>query len=251
MMNSAFIQGFELDDYHAAAPVHNCSIMIPTLIAATESLAHRPSHVPEKVSGAQFLLSALVGFESSIRVGKSIYGNELLNRGWHCGAVYGSPGSAAAAAKLFQLTSLQTEYAIGIACTQACGLMAAQFGGMVKRVQHGFATRNGLIGAFLARGGYEGMRGILEQSYGGFFPVFSLGNNKTPQYCEQAVLDHLGAEWETKLMINKLHAAVGTTHGLIEAFGTFATRTPRSFCAQCSQGHQVHSHCSESGRVPT
>ena len=226
MMNSAFIQGFEIDDYHAAAPVHNCSIMIPTLIAATESLAHRPGYAPKKVSGAEFLLSAIAGFESGIRIGKAIYGNELLNRGWHCGAVYGSPGSAAAASKLFQLSQSQTEDVIGIACTQACGLMAAQFSGMVKRVQHGFATRNGLVGAFLARGGYEGFKNGLEQPYGGFFLVFSLGNGRDPPYKENAVVEALGTNWETMLIVNKLHAAVGTTHGMIEALEILQAKHP-------------------------
>ena len=134
MMNSAFIQATEMDDYHAAAPVHNSAIMLPTLIAAAESLSRRSGHPPVIVSGSRFLLSTIVGYETSIRAGNGLYGNDMLARGWHCGAVYGTPGSAAAAAKLFDLNAAQIEDALGIACTQACGLMAAQFGGMIKRV---------------------------------------------------------------------------------------------------------------------
>ena len=121
MMNVAFIQVTELDDYHAAAPVHNSAIMLPTLIAATESLARHAGYPIVKVSGAHFLLSTIVGFESSIRARNGLYGNDMLARGWHCGAVYGAPGSAAAAAKLLELNPVQTEDAVGIACTQACG----------------------------------------------------------------------------------------------------------------------------------
>ena len=78
MMNAAFIQATELDDYHAAAPVHNSAIMLPTFIAATESLARRSGHPIVKVSGAHFLLSTIVDFESSIRAGNGFYDNDML-----------------------------------------------------------------------------------------------------------------------------------------------------------------------------
>lgn len=55
--------------------------------------------------------------------------------------------AAAASAKLFGLSADEIEDALGIACTQVCGLMSAQHGSMVKRMQHGFASRNGLFAA--------------------------------------------------------------------------------------------------------
>ena len=228
-MNAAFIQATELDDYHAAAPVHNSAIMLSTLIAATESLARRPGHPAVKVSGGHFLLSTIVGFESSIRAGNGLYGNDMLARGWHCGAVYGAPGSAAAAAKLFELDPVQTENAIGIACTQACGLMAAQFGGMIKRVQHGFSSRNGLMGALLARGGYEGITKAFERPFGGFLAMFSSGNGRDPPYKEEAIVDRLGTHWETMHLRNKLYAAVGTSHGMIEILENMQAAHPERF----------------------
>src|SRR3984885_16064119 len=34
MLNSSFIQGFELDDYHPLAPLHSNSIILPAMLAA-------------------------------------------------------------------------------------------------------------------------------------------------------------------------------------------------------------------------
>ena len=248
MMNAAFIQATELDDYHAAAPVHNSAVTLPTLIAATESLARRPGYPAVKVSGSHFLLSTIVGIECSIRAGNGLYGNDMLAQGWHCGAVYGAPGSAAAAAKLFELNPVQTEDAIGIACTQACGLMAAQFGGMIKRVQHGFSTRNGLMGALLARGGYEGIKKAFEQPFGGFLAMFSLGNGRNPPYREDAIVYKLGTHWETMHLRNKLYAAVGTAHGMIEVLDNMQAAHPERFASdQLGKIIKIHAAQSRAG----
>lgn len=245
MMNSAFIQSIELDDYHASAPVHNSAIMLPTLMAAVESLSHRPGHAPVKVSGSHFLLSLIAGYESSIRAGNGLYGSDMLSRGWHCGAVYGTPGSSAAASKLFNLDPAQIEDALGIACTQACGLMAAQFGGMIKRVQHGFSTRNGLMGAFLARGHYDGIKKVFERPFGGFLAMFSAGNGRDPPYKEDAIVDRLGKHWETMHFRNKLYAAVGTSHGMIEILENMQAANPDRFAKD--QLHKISSiHAAQS-----
>ena len=47
---------------------------------------------------------------------------------------------------------------ISIACTEAGGLMSAQYQGTIKGAQHATAARNGLLGALLARTGYVGMK---------------------------------------------------------------------------------------------
>lgn len=39
-------------------------------------------------------------------------------------------------------------------------------------MQHGFAARNGILAAFLARAEYTGIERVLERSYGGFFSTF-------------------------------------------------------------------------------
>lgn len=61
----------------------------------------------------------------------------MLTSGWHSGAIFGPSASSAAVSKLLKLPANLIEDAVGIACTQACGLMSAQFEGEVKRAHHG------------------------------------------------------------------------------------------------------------------
>lgn len=146
LLNSSFIQGFELDDWHTTAPLHSNSILLPALFAAASHLKNSHPDSPP-ISGETFLLAYLVGLEVGPRVGLALYGSQILSRGWHSGAVFGPSASAAAASKMLGLSADLVEDALGMACTQACGLMSAQFESEVKRMQHGFAARNGLFGA--------------------------------------------------------------------------------------------------------
>ncbi|KAF4632478.1 hypothetical protein G7Y89_g5646 [Cudoniella acicularis] len=192
LLNGTFIQGFELDDWHSEAPLHSNAIILPSLLAAVSSVAKSG----QKVNGSSFLLAYLVGLEVGPRVGNALYGKHVLTTGWHSGAVFGPSVSAAASSKLLELSAAQTEDALGIACTQACGLMSAQFESEVKRMQHGFAARNGLLGTLLARGGK--------------------GNGKEPQYLLDEITKGVGEEWKTENVRLKPYAAMAATHAGID-----------------------------------
>ena len=107
--------------------------------------------------------------------------------------------------------------------------MSAQYEGMVKRVQHGFAARNGLLGALLSRGGYTGIKKVLERPYGGYLAMFSQGNGKKQQYKPQEVTSRLGEYWETEAIRIKLHACCGLTHGTVEAVARLQREWPELF----------------------
>ncbi|THC92065.1 hypothetical protein EYZ11_008473 [Aspergillus tanneri] len=248
MMNAAFIQATELDDYHSEAPLHAASIAIPSIIAASEVLKRER----KAVSGIQAILAAIVCFETGPRIGKAVHGADLLVNGWHCGAIYGAPAGALAAGKTLDLSSDFMEDAVGIACTQACGLMSAQYGGMIKRVQHGFAARNGLLGALLAHGGYEGIKKVLERPYGGFLTMFTKGNGKDTQYKPQEVTAELGSFWHTFALRIKMYACCGLTHGAIEAIENLQRQYPTLFAGSnlhnvkrvsVELSHSSYSHC--------
>lgn len=226
ILNGAFIQATELDDYHSVAPLHSASVLLPALCAASDSPIHQ-----SPVTGLTFLLAAIVGFETGPRVGKAIYGGDLLTRGWHSGPIFGSPAAAAATSKLLNLASSDTESAIGIACTQAGGLMSAQYEGMIKRAQHAFAARNGLFGALLARTGYLGIKKVFERPYGGFLAMFGAGNGRTPPYRIHEVIDKLGSLWHTSHIRVKLHACVGGCHGQIECLASMQAAHPHRFAS--------------------
>ena len=226
LLNSAFIQACELDDFHSVAPLHSASIILPALLAAAELEASRPTGA-HTVDGASFLLAWLVGLEVGPRAGMALNGGEVLAMGWHCGPIFGHPAASAAASKLFGLDSNSTEDAIGMACTQSCGLMAAQYEGMIKRMQHGFAARNGLFGALLARSGYKGIKKIFERPYGGYLSMFTMGSEQKPRYQEAEVVKDLGTYWHTNVYRTKLYACVGGAHGLTEAIANMQAKHPK------------------------
>lgn len=224
LLNSTFIQGFELDDWHSEAPLHSNSIILPALFAAAQHVSKRGNAMT--ISGHDFLLSTIVGYEVGPRVGLGLYGGHVLTKGWHSGAVFGPSAAAASACKLLQLPADAIEDALGIACTQACGLMSAQYESEVKRMQHGFAARNGLFAALLARNGYVGIKNVYDRPYGGFLAQFSAGNGKSPQYLVGEIDKDLGTEWKTNGVRVKPHAAMAGTHPTIDCIEGLQGRFP-------------------------
>lgn len=206
LLNGTFIQGFELDDYHEHGPLHSASIILPTAFATVESMA-------EPVSGEQLALAMLLGFEVGPRVGIAMDAYAMIRHGWHCGSVLGVVGAAATAAVLRGLDADAVEDAIGIACTQACGLMSAQYESMVKRMNHAFAARAGVLAGGLAAGGFTGIKRVLEREFGGFFGTFCADH---PTDLGK-VTERLGEHWELQRILVKPYASGGTTHPVADA----------------------------------
>src|ERR1700746_3568910 len=205
MLNSSFIQGFELDDYHPLAPLHSNALVVPAMLAVVP-------HV-KAVSGPRFLLGAILGYETGPRVGLALGGLEMLSRGWHSGVVFGTLSAATSAGCLYGLNAAQFEDALGSAATQSCGLMSAQFESMVKRMQHGFASRNGLTAAALAAAGYVGIKRVFEREYGGWLSVFGEGHHPDAGQ----IYAGLGTLWDTDRIAVKAYAAMGLLHAAIDA----------------------------------
>ncbi|HEY0806581.1 MAG TPA: MmgE/PrpD family protein, partial [Pseudonocardiaceae bacterium] len=70
LLNSTFVQGFELDDFHPLAPLHSNSLILPILLATPGE------------SGGAALTAAIAGFEVGPRVGLALHGAQMLSRGW-------------------------------------------------------------------------------------------------------------------------------------------------------------------------
>jgi aconitate decarboxylase len=119
LVNGTQIQGFELDDIHRQGVLHVGAVSLPPLLAVC---ALEPG-----MSGARFLTAAVAGYEIGPRVGMCM-GQEHITQGWHSGATVGVFSAAAATSAALGLSAEQTINAIGIAGTQASGLMAALAG---------------------------------------------------------------------------------------------------------------------------
>jgi aconitate decarboxylase len=205
LLNGTFIQGFELDDYHEHGPLHSESIILPAAFATAECAG--------PVSGEQLALAMLLGFEVGPRVGIAMDAYAMIKFGWHCGSVLGVVGAAGTTARIRGLNADQTEDAIGIATTQACGLMAAQYESMVKRMNHAFAARAAVLAAGLAAGGFTGIKRSLERPFGGFFAAFTADH---PTDISK-VTERLGEHWELERILVKPYASGGTTHPVADA----------------------------------
>jgi aconitate decarboxylase len=226
LVNGTQVQGFELDDMHHLGILHTGSVVLPALIAVAETGA--------RMSGAELLTSAVAGYEIGPRVGICM-GNEHAAQGWHSGATVGVFAAAAAAARGLRLDTERTVHALGIAGTQASGLLAAQYGSMVKRMHAGRASQSGLYGAQLAEAGFTGIINLFESEYGGFCTTFS---RSTDRFKREELTAGLGSVWQTMGVRLKFYSCVGSTHSTLDAIREM--RAERLFGASDVAGIVVH-----------
>jgi aconitate decarboxylase len=150
-------------------------------------------------------------------------GQEHITLGWHSGATVGVFSAAAAASAALGLSAEQTINAIGIAGTQASGLMAAQYGAMVKRMHAGRAAQSGLYAGLLAQGGFTGIRDVFESPYGGFCTTFSASRDK---FDLAALSAGLGEKFETMRISLKFYSSVSSSHTSLDAIRILQERRP-------------------------
>ena len=204
LANGTQVQGFELDDVHRQGVLHVGAVVLPALIAVTEL---------RRMSGREFLTSAVAGYEIGPRVGLCM-GQEHIGQGWHSGATLGVFSAAAGAARGLKLGADKTVHALGIAGTQASGLMAAQYGAMVKRMHAGRASQSGLYGALLAQSGFTGIPDVLESEYGGFCTTFSRSQDR---FKLAELTAGFGTTWQTMGVALKFYSCVGSNHTTLDA----------------------------------
>jgi len=214
LANGTAVQGFELDDVHREGALHVGAVTLPALIAVAES---------HDLTGREFLAAAVAGYEIGPRVGKCM-GQEHLGQGWHSGATVGVYSAAAGAARGLRLSAGQTVHALGIAGTQSAGLMAAQYGAMVKRMHAGRAAQSGLYAALLAAAGFTGIVDVFEAPYGGFCTTFSRSQDR---FDLAALSAGLGERFETMRISLKFYSCVASNHTTLDAIR--AIRGRRSF----------------------
>ena len=213
LANGTQVQGFELDDVHRQGVLHVGAVVLPALVAVAEL---------RRMTGREFLASAVAGYEVGPRVGLCM-GPEHIGQGWHSGATLGVFSAAAGAARGLKLDPEKAVHALGIAGTQASGLMAAQYGAMVKRMHAGRASQSGLYGALLAREGFTGIPDVLESEYGGFCTTFS---RSTDRFRLEELTAGLGSTWQTMGVALKFYSCVGSNHTTLDALRGLQAERP-------------------------
>jgi 2-methylcitrate dehydratase PrpD len=203
MVNAGYGHSCEFDDsgYHGGC--HPGAIAVPVALALAEA---------NRLSGRQFLLGVVLGYEVLYRIGRVIT-RPVLERGFHHQSVVGPFGAAAVAANLLGLSAEQALHALSIAGSHASGTMEYdQRGGEVKRFHSAMAARAGVVSALLARHGLTGPDTILEGRRG-VARLFG-GVEDT-----SGILDGLAdTSWfAVQGRLVKLYPNVGTLHTSIQA----------------------------------
>lgn len=160
-VNGIAVHSMDFDDtWHPAT--HPSGAVLPALLALAETL-------PKKPSGLDLLLAFNVGIEVQGRLLRFSREAHNIPERFHPPTVVGVMGSAAAAAKLLGLSSLQCSHALAVAASSA-GAPLANTTTQTKPLHTGNATRRGLEAAQLAQMGLKGNAAILDMDCG--FGVF-------------------------------------------------------------------------------
>ncbi|MEJ1978325.1 MAG: MmgE/PrpD family protein [Acetobacteraceae bacterium] len=202
LINGTASQGFELDDCHDQSMSHYGAGVVPPVIAAAEGLG--------RFDGKQIILATVVGYELGTRIGNTV-SPSAFHRGFHPCGLTSTFAAAATLGKLLDLNIDQFVSALGLAGSQAAGLMASQFGAMAKRFHSGKAAQNGMLAALAAQEGLTGVRNVLEAPYGGFCSSYS------DEYDLGYATDGIGQDYEMRHNGFKQYASLASSQTSVDA----------------------------------
>ena len=153
LINGVFAHCLDLDDGHRFAQLHPGCAVIPAALSL-QKLCNK--------TGKDFITSIVAGYQVSIVMGM-ISNPEHRNNGFHSTGTCGTFGAAAASCKAMKLGFEDTVNALGLAGTQAAGLLESDHAGsMGKHLHAGKAAQSGVISALLAKNGFTGAYSIIE-----------------------------------------------------------------------------------------
>jgi 2-methylcitrate dehydratase PrpD len=158
LLNGTLGHSLDFDDTHADSSLHPSAPVVPAAFAAADITG---------ASGKDLIAAIVAGYEVCCRLGNALDPTAHYARGFHPTATAGTFGAAAAAGKLFGLSTAGIVSAFGVAASQAAGSL--QFlvnGAWNKRYQVGAAAMNGLIAAALAREDFIGAADAIEGKHG-------------------------------------------------------------------------------------
>lgn len=179
-VNSAIGQSTGQEDMHADSSAHAGSMVIPTALAVGEEV---------NCTGKEFITAVVVGYETLVRIGKSMFSPEFSRR-FRPSGVFGPYGTSAATAKLLKLSENQTVNALGMAGNLSAGLMQWALEGTWEICfQNGFATRNGIAAARLGKAGILASKSIID----GFIGAWAIFGK---QEAAEKITDNLGSYYE-------------------------------------------------------
>jgi len=202
LVNGTLGHGLDYDDTHAESVVHVSAAAVPAALAACEAA---------NGDGRSFLTALALGMEVSIRLGLVAPG-AFHDRGFHPTGVCGAFGAALIAGKIAGLSSVQLADGLGLAGSQAAGLMEfLTDGAAVKRMHPGWAAHSGLLAARLAAAGVTGPRAVFDGRFGLYRSHLGDG-----EWNLSALTSGLGARWHLLDISLKPYPCCHMNHAFID-----------------------------------
>jgi 2-methylcitrate dehydratase PrpD len=200
LVNGAASHVAEQDDVHNGALFHPGTVVFPAVFSAAQQLG---------VSGKQFIVACVAGYEASIRIGEFL--GPAHYKVFHTTGTAGTLGAAAGTGRILGLDASKMQHALGSAGTQAAGLWEFLVDAADSKVLHaGKAAADGLLSAYIARNGFTGARRVLEGERG-----MAAGMSKGADVAK--LTDGLGKRWTILECSYKVHACCRHTHPSADA----------------------------------
>lgn len=203
VVNGTLAHSLDFDDTHNETMIHVSAPIVTTALTMAESLG---------ATGEETLVAVCAGREAACRMALPAPG-AFHKRGFHSTGVFGALGAAAISARLLGLDVPQTVSAVGIAGSQAAGLLEFfSDGTWVKRMHPGWAAHAGIWAAGLARAGFTGPATILEGRFGLFSSHLGPG-----EYAYERITEGLGTDWTSLKTSYKPYPCGHVIHQFIDA----------------------------------
>lgn len=198
----------EMDDIHGGAGTCIGGMIIPALIAMAERFGG---------DGRRFLEAAVVGYETTARVGLAINAPSLFARGWWPSSICGAFGVAAAGAKFLGWPVDKTVNALGIASLHAGGMITGgNEGATARHLIFGRAAQNGIVSLLATEQGLTGPKRAFEDPRGF---CLTLCNEPKWEYLQETDRYHLpDVAFKPYPCARQLHAGVEALLTLIEQY---------------------------------
>jgi 2-methylcitrate dehydratase PrpD len=160
--NAVLGHGLVREDMHAGAVSHLGVVIYPVLLALVEQ---------SKISGRDFVLAAVSGYEVGASVGRAMMDPEMVRRFRPTG-ITGPLAGAIAGSRMLGMEETAMISALGFAANAAGGLNEWPYSGGDEMFFHpGFAARNAVTAVELARLGARASETALDGA-SGLFAVF-------------------------------------------------------------------------------
>jgi 2-methylcitrate dehydratase PrpD len=211
LANGTLVHALDFDDTHAGGLVHATAVVLPAVFAVSQEVG---------ADGRTALDAAIAGLEVACRVAAAAP-YRFQARGLHATMIAGVFSSAAVAARLGGLDAATTASALGIAGSQAGGLLAfLGTGASTKQLHPGFASQSGFTAARLAAASASGPLTVFDGPHGVYDAL--AGGEADPS----SILRGLGTTWETERIGIKPYPACQLSHATVDAVRDARSRRP-------------------------